>query len=112
MPKHKKSKKNSLQRELAKLKKDKVKTAKLRKQLLSRAKEIEEIRKLQREVRSLKGVGTKRRVAKQVATRIGKDAGKVGWKGLKFAGTFVKNVIQAEVKEQDRERAMARRKRK
>ena len=99
MVKRKKSK-TILQRELTKLKKEKEEVA-------AKRKEIEEIREIKRDIAKLKGAGTKRRVAAQVAKKIGTDVSKVGWKGLKMAGKFVKNVIEAEAREQARDRARA-----
>lgn len=97
--------KTSYQRELAKLKVEKAKSLKSRAQLLERQKEMEEVKKIKRDIAKLKGAGTKRAVMKRVGKKIGSDAGRVGWKGLKVASKFVKNVVEAEAREQDRERA-------
>ncbi len=77
---------------------------KSKKQLLLKQKEINEIRQLERDIADLEGVGTKRRMAKEVGMRLGKQASSVGWKGLKLAGGFVRNVIEAEAREQARDR--------
>lgn len=66
------------------------------------------MRQLKRDIAKLKGVGTKRETAKRVAKMVSKDVGRVGWKGLKVAGKFVKNVLEAEAREQARERQMSR----
>ena len=107
-----KKSKTSLQRELSNLKKEKIKTLKLRKQLAARKKEIEEIAKLRREVASLKGVGTKRRLAGQVTKRLGKDVGRVGWKGLKFLGKSAKSIIDAENRRQAADAARDRKRKR
>lgn len=92
-----------LRADIAKLKKLK-KEAKDRKALfLAIAIEREEIRKLRKEGRALKGVGSKRRIAGQVAKRLGVQAGKVGWGAAKFAGRIAKNILEAEAREQARE---------
>lgn len=110
MPKKKprKKSKSSYQSEIAKLKKEKEKALKQRKELLERKRELEELREYKREIAELKGIGTKRRVAAQVGKKLGKDAGRVGLKGLKMAGKFAKNIIEAEQREQARERAASR----
>lgn len=95
---------NSLKKEVAKLRERKRKALKQKKKLILRQKEINEIRQLEKEIKFLEGVGTKKQLAKEVSARMGKQAGKVGWKGLKFAGRFVKNVIEAEAREQAMER--------
>jgi len=110
MVKKKTSKTSSLKKELAKLKKEKAKTLILKKKLLARKKEIEEIRELRREVNSLKGVGSNRRVAGQVAKKIGTDAGRVGWRGLKSLGKFAKNYLENEAREQEKEKERRRNK--
>lgn len=107
-----KKSKTPYQRELAKLKKEKVKRLKQRKVLLARKKEIEEIKKIKREINKLKGVGTKRAVAKRLGLTGAKTAGKYSWKGLKMAGKFVKGVVEREAAAQDREAAMEMRRRK
>lgn len=106
----KKKSKTSLQREVARLKEKKKKALKLKKELLLRQKEINEIKQLEREVKLLEGVGTKRRLAKEVSMQMGKQAGRFGLKGLKFAGKLIKNRLEAEAREQamDRARAMAK----
>lgn len=93
--------KSKLQREVARLKEKKKKALNQRKQLLDRQKEMNEIKALEKEVAFLKGVGSKRRVAKEVGVRLGKQAGSFGWKGLKFAGKLVKGAVMAEVKRQE-----------
>ena len=93
--------KSKLQREVARLKEKKKKALNQRKQLLNRQKEINEIRALEKEVEFLKGVGSKKRIAKEVGTRMAKQAGRFGWKGLKIAGRIAKNVVMAEVKRQE-----------
>lgn len=100
----KKKSRTQYQRQIAELKKKKVAALKTKKELTARGKEMQEIRELERDIASLKGVGSKRRIAKEVGMRLGKDVGRVGWKGLKFAGGFVKNVIEAEAREQARDR--------
>lgn len=99
---------NKLKTELANLREKKRKAIKHKGQLLARQKEMHEIRELEKEVEFLKGVGTKRRIAKEVGMRLGKQAGSFGWKGLKFAGKVVKGVVMAEVKRQAVEKARPR----
>lgn len=89
----------SLQREISKLKKLKKIAAERKKLFAQRAKEIKEINDLRREARELKGVGSKRRVAGQVAKKLGTQAGSVGWKGLKVIGRVARKVIEAEARE-------------
>lgn len=95
----------SLQRQVAKLKEKKRKALKEKKQLVNRQREINEIRQLEKEIEFLKGVGSKRRIAKEVSVKMGKQAGKLGWKGLKFAGRIVRARLEAEAREQARDRA-------
>ena len=102
----------SLQKEIAKLKKLKKEAQERKALFAARAKQIKEINALRAESRALKGVGTKRRVAKGLAITGGKTAGKYGWKGLKAVGKFAKNVVEAEAREQSKERAKRKRKRK
>ncbi len=97
--------KTSLQREVAKLKERKKKALKSKKDLIYRQREINEIKELEREIDFLKGVGTKKRLAREVSMKMGKHAGQLGWKGLKNVGKFVKNVIEAEARDQARDRA-------
>lgn len=100
----KKKSRTQYQRQIAELKKKKAKALKTKKELTARGREMQEIRELERDIASLKGVGSKRRIAKEVGMRLGKDAGKVGWKGLKFVGRVAKNIIEAEAREQARDR--------
>ncbi len=110
MPKKKPRKKSNaqLQKEIVRLKKLNKEAAERKALFSARAKEVEEIRELRREARELSGVGSKRRVAGQVGKKIGRDVGKVGWKGLKMVGKFTKNVVEAQAREQARERDRAR----
>ncbi len=98
----------SLKREIARLKKTKKVDAERKKLFAARAKEIEEIRELRAEARALKGVGSKRRIAGQVGKKLGMQAGKFGWKGVKFVGGVVKRRLEAEAREQARDAARER----
>ena len=110
--KTKKRSKTTYQSEIARLKREKEKALLLKKKLQVRKKEIEELRELKREVASLKGVGTKRRAAGQITKKLGKEFGSTAWKGLKVAGKFAKERLEAEARSQDMERARARKKKK
>lgn len=104
----------SLQREISKLKKLKKVAAERKKLFEDRAKAIKDINVLRREARELKGVGSKRRVAGQIAKKIGTDAGRVGLKGLKMGWNVAKGIIEREARSQelDRQRAMKKTKSK
>lgn len=100
--------KTSYQSELAKLKKEKEKALKIRNDLIKRQKEMQEIRELRREVANLKGAGSKRRIAANVGKKLGKDVGRVGWKGIKTASKYAKAYLEREARAQDRDRARAK----
>jgi len=97
-----------LKRELATLRKGKAKRLELKKKLLARQKEVDEIRKINQEIRQLKGVGTKRAVAK----RIGATGASYLWKASKAVGKYTKKKLQEEAAAQDRMEAAQRAKRR
>ena len=90
-----------LRQEAAMLKKRKEKAEKQKGQLLSRQRELNEIKQLEKEIKFLEGVGSNKRIAKEVGVKLGKQAGHFGLKGLKIAGKLVKGAVMAEVKRQE-----------